>query len=207
MFDVVTGTGGEVIRGNRAGVGTLAFTPDDRRLVLGSNGFFRFADLAHADKEPRSFPESKVWFRALSVSPDGTKLLANGYGIVPGQRPGELADLLPGAGNNKDRDRQHALSVRSLTEAPVTLKVLQHAARVRRATFTADGQRVVTLTDDSQIHEWNWSAETRLASVAIVPKDPEQRALCRDMVLHPDGRHVIVSRTNGQIVIVRFKQK
>ena len=178
VFDIDTGAGGEVVRGNRStGIGGLLFTNNDKKLIVGSNVFLRLIDLADNNKELWNLGEAKVWFMAVAPSPDGTRFLANGFGFTAGERPGSL--LFPGFGDNRDLERQRALSIRSLTGDPITLKKLKHGGRVVRAMFTPDGQQVVALTDDTQLHLWNWAAELKLASVPLAHHNPEHFALGR----------------------------
>jgi WD40 repeat protein len=208
VFNVETGAGGEVVRGNRSsGVNSAMFTDNDRKLIVGSNGLLRQIDLADGNEELWNLAESKVRFAALAASPDRNRFLANGYGYAAGERPGAMV-LFPGLGNNQDLERQYSLSVRALTGEPITQKKLRHDGQVVRAAWTPDGQQIVALTDDSQLHVWNWAAEIKFGqSLKLAHENVGHHVLCRDVVLHPDGRHAIVSRTNGQILIVRFKQK
>jgi serine/threonine protein kinase len=205
VLDLDADGDGTVIRGQRGFVDGLAFTHDDERLAVGSQGRCRLINLAGANKEIRDLSdlsESKVYFDAVAVSPDGTKLLANGIGNVTGQG---IDKLFAGFGNNRDSVRLNALSVRALTGEPVTLKVLKHDAKVRRAAFTSDGLRVVSITYDGRVYRWNWSSETRLEKVEL---SPDAKGLCplNGLVVHPDGRHAIVGDKSGSVFVIRFSE-
>ncbi len=192
--------------GSRNSTRGVAFLDGDKKLLVGSNGFLRLVTLAE-NKELANLTESKVWFSALAVSPDGTKVLANGIGYVVGQRPTALGGIFGGFGNNHDLARQNSVSVRDVTKELATLRVLRHEGRVAKAAFTPDGKRVVTVTDDSRVHLWDWSAEQRLASATLVHEGAESHILCRDLAVHPDGRHAIVCRSNGHVYVVRLMRK
>ena len=85
---------------------------------------------------------------------------------------------------------------------------MKHEGRVCRAEFVGeDSKYVIALTDDCRVHLWAWGAEARLATVVLGHNDVGHKRGCRSMAVHPDGRHAIVCRTNGQVCVVRLNYK
>lgn len=200
----------------RDGVVALAVSRTENRVAVGNSSENARVLELDTGKERPVIRGNRHGTGGLVFAPDNSRLflgsigalrvLSNGVGRVIGSRVG-WGRLLPGFGNNHDTEMHYALSVRDLKTAWVTHTVMKHDGRVCRAEFVSEDKYVISLTDDCRVHLWAWGAEARLATVVLGHNDVAHKRECRSMAVHPDGRHAIVCRTNGQVYVVRFNLK
>ena len=211
----------KVLRLNNTQVRSLAYTPDGKSLIAGSNGKLRKFGV-FVDTSAIIAVEAKVWYQAISSHPRRDLIAVNGRGMPIDGR--EISKYLSGFANNRDIDLQNSLTVRDGTKAYLALKVLQHKDRVWHCQFSDDGKRLISRALDGRIHFWDWEGETELKCIhyfdpskfAIDPAtgktkiDPETNKpmnIIQELggfAAHPDGRHAIVGNWNGVIAIFRY---
>jgi len=144
----------------------VAFSPDGRRLAATSwNGSVHVWGLSAEDTLLQTIRQPQV-IRA-EFSSDGTRVVAT--------------SAWDG----------HCARVWQVTNGAAIGQKLEHTTIVRRASFSRDGQRVLTACDDGTAHLFD--IETGKDLVAI----PRQPAAVRDVVFAPDERTIITACDDG----------
>src|SRR5262249_18362335 len=80
LWDTRTGKAAAILDRASHGTGSLTFSPDGRRLVVGSYVGIQVWDVT-ARKKARQFPRSTLWYDLFAISPDGKTLASASYAV------------------------------------------------------------------------------------------------------------------------------
>lgn len=148
LWNVADGTQLRVLTGHRFGIVTVNFSPDGKNVVSGSDdGTARLWSAADGSLI-RTFSDAPYHVYAAEFSPDGAWLLLAGK-----DRPlvGEaLQNLLGDSTANKWVTAQ----LRDVATGTVLQTFAEHANDINGASFSPDGQQIVTASEDQTIELW-----------------------------------------------------
>jgi hypothetical protein len=171
VWETASGKGVLTLRGHRAAVKSVAFSPDGRRIVTGSSDKTAKVWDAASGKELLTLKGHSGGIDSVAFSPDGQR-------IVTGSSD-KTAKVWEAAGGK------------------ALLKLYGHSAGIDSAAFSPDGQRIVTGSSDKTAKVWEaaradqvaaWQEEERAAAQSLaawqrdraVERDRQRRTRARD---------------------------
>jgi serine/threonine protein kinase len=118
-------------------VGSVAFSPDGRRIVSGSwDGTAKIWD-AQAGKVQRTLKGHPGWWvTGVAFSPDGRRIVS-------------------GSGDFRHRGTPGEVTVWDMQTGEVQLNIVAHTAPVSSVAFSPDGQRIVSGSWDNTVMVWD----------------------------------------------------
>jgi WD40 repeat protein len=162
IWDAATAAQIATLKGHDERVLTAAFSPDGRRVVTASEDrTARIWDVA-AEAQIVVLKGHDARIRSVEFSPDG-RCIVTTASISASDKTTRIWDAATGA----------------------QIAVLRHDDWVQGAAFTADGQRVVTMSRDKTARIWDASTGTQIA--AVKGRD----GLVERAAFSPDGKHVL----------------
>src|SRR5262249_32799244 len=76
-----------------------------------------------------------------------------------------------------------------------------HVDDVRTGSFSADGQRVVTTSDDDTVRVWDASTGRPISQVALPGTSEPPEDYTTSAEFSPDGKSLVVTRSDGLVAI------
>ena len=148
LWNVADGTQLRVLSGHRWGIVAANFSPDGKRVVTGSDdGTARLWDTADGSLI-RIFADSPYHVYAAEFSPDGAWLLLAGK-----DRP-LLGEALQNFLGDSKANRWVTAQLRDIATGNVLQTFAEHANDINGASFSPDGQQIVTASEDKTIELW-----------------------------------------------------
>ena len=165
-----------IFLGHTLNVSSVAFSPDGRRVVSGSDRMVKVFDLA-TGQEMLTLKGHEALVSSLAFSPDGRRIVSGG-GCDP---------FAPDAGGGM-------VTVWNATTGKETLTLKGHTSLVSSVSFSADGRQIVSGDNDGTAKVW----DTATGKETLTFKGHAGASL-DSVAFSPDGRQ-IVSGSNGNTV-------
>jgi WD40 repeat protein len=148
LWNVADGTQLRVLAGHRYGIVTVNFSPDGKRVVSGSDdGTAKLWNTADGSLV-RTFEGGPYHVYAAEFSPDGAWLLIAGK-----DRP-LLGEALQNLLGDSKANRWVTAQLLDIATGNVLQSFAEHANDVNGASFSPDGQQIVTASEDKTIDLW-----------------------------------------------------
>jgi len=203
----------QTLVGHASAVSSVAFSPDGRRILTGSEDKTAKLWDAATGQEILTLKGHKGYVMSVAFSPDGERIVTGGGEWGVGEKPGEvkvwdaatgqlLRDLkghiycvwgvafspdgqriVTGAGDWADGPGEAKVWDARTGQEILALKA--HAKGVRSVAFSPDGQRIVTSSEDHTTKVWDAKTGQQLFTVKLHADG------VRSVAFSPDGQRVV----------------
>jgi WD40 repeat protein len=166
VWDAQTGQEQLILRGHAREVGSVAFSPDGRRIASGSGDTVKVWE-AQTGQEQLTLKEHTGYVRSVAFSPDGKRLVSGG-------------------GNQLSADRRWGeVKVWDAETGQELLTLKGHTDLVNSVAFSPDGRRIASGSQDKTVRVWD--AQTGQEQLSL----KADTASVMSVAFSPDGKRLV----------------
>ncbi len=179
LWDADKGTEVRTLQGHPAPFNSVAFSPDGKRIVSGSNETTLTVWDADKGTEVRTLKRHTDAVTSVAFSPDGKRIVSASIGdavLLGWLRPGEI----------KLWDADKGTEVRTLKG---------HAGWVKRVAYSPDGKRIVSGSQDTTLKLWDADKGTEVRTLK------GHTAPVSSVAFSPDGKRIVSGSKDNTVKV------